>query len=237
MPAPEGDYEGTELEATAQAHNYNRWILETIRPYLGRVIAEVGAGQGNFTQELLRTDPQRLIALEPSANLFPRLQHAAAGNSRIELHHARLADLSDALTDTADSVVYINVLEHIADDRAELTYAHRVLRPGGHLCIFVPALPWLMTSFDASIGHFRRYLRPELEYLVRNTGFEVVQARYFDLLGVFTWFIAFKLLRLNMATGNVRLYDRFAVPIARMLDRIIRPPLGKSLLLIARRPH
>lgn len=236
MHAPEGDYEGTELEATAQAHNYNRWILDSIRPFLGPVIAEVGAGQGNFTRELARAKPQRLIAIEPSANLFPRLQHTTKGIPGVELHHATLRDVSGHLAGTVDAVVYINVLEHIADDQAELTHAYRVLRPGGTLCIFVPALPWLMTRFDASIGHHRRYRRSELEQRVRDNGYQILQSRYFDLLGVVSWLIAFKLLRLRMGTGNVRFYDRFAVPLAKVLDRLLHPPFGKSLLLIARKP-
>lgn len=236
MQAPEGDYEGTELEATAQAHNYNRWILDSIRPFLGPVIAEVGAGQGNFTRELAQLHPQRLVAIEPSANLFPRLQHATRGIPGTEVHHGTLDDVATLLADVVDSVVYINVLEHIADDQAELAHAHRLLKPGGTLCIFVPALPWLMTPFDASIGHHRRYRRSQLEHLVRSSGYQVLRSRYFDLFGVLGWLIAFKLLRLQMRTGNVRFYDRFAVPLARVLDRLVQPPLGKSLLLIARKP-
>lgn len=236
MGAPEGDYEGTELEATAQARNYNRWILDSIRPFLGPVIAEVGAGQGNFTRELSQLQPQRLIAIEPSANLFPRLQHTTRGIRSVEVHHATLADISAHLTDAVDSVVYINVLEHIADDQSELAHAHRALKPGGTLCIFVPALPWLMTPFDASIGHHRRYRRPQLEDLVRGSGYQVLRSRYFDLFGILSWLLAFKLLRLQMGTRNVRFYDRFAVPLARGLDRLASPPLGKSLLLIARKP-
>jgi len=233
----QSDYEGSELDATAQAHNYNRWILESIRPFLGAVIAEVGAGQGNFTRELLRTAPHRLIAIEPSAILVPKLRQTTAGIPNLDVHHARLADLSGSLENSVDSLVYINVLEHIADDRSELEHAYRALRPGGSLCVFVPALPSLMTGFDESIGHHRRYRRPDLLHLAESSGFEVVAARYFDLLGALAWLLAFKLLRLHMSTGNVRLYDRLAVPLARVFDRILGPPVGKSLLLIARKPE
>ena len=232
-----GDYEGTELVATAHARNYNRWILDALRPHLGRVVVEVGAGRGNFTRALLDESPERLIAIEPSRLLFPKLLEATAHDARVDARLGTLGDAGADLEGVAGSIVYINVLEHIDDHADELGRAFRVLEPGGALCVFVPALRWLASEFDDSVGHHRRYGRAELEALARDAGFEVVETRWFDLLGIATWLLAFRLMRMDMTQGPVIAYDRVAVPVARTLDRLVGPPIGKSLLLIARRPR
>lgn len=231
-----GDYEGTELVATAHARNYNRWILDALRPHLGRVVVEVGAGRGNFTRALLDAGSERVIAVEPSRLLFPNLREATAGDARVDARPGTLEDIGADLDGVADSIVYINVLEHIDDHADELGRAFRVLRPGGALCVFVPALSWLSSSFDESVGHHRRYGRAELARLARDAGFDVVATRWFDMFGILTWLVAFRILRMDMTQGPVVAYDRVAVPLARALDRIAGPPVGKSLLLIARKP-
>jgi SAM-dependent methyltransferase len=229
------DYRGEELVATAHARGYNRWIMHFLRPHLGRVIVEVGAGSGSYTRELLTATPDRLIAIEPSGHLYPRLQESLRGNPVVELHHATLGEVSAELAGQADSVVYVNVLEHIADDAGEIREAAQVLKPGGALGIFVPALPWLSSRFDREIGHHRRYSRAQLVTLIEANGLRVVEARYFDMLGIAIWFVAMRVMRMRMGAGRVRTYDTLIVPAARLLDRLFGPPLGKSLIVIARR--
>lgn len=230
-----GDYEGTELVATAHAKNYNRWILDFLRPHVGRVVVEVGAGRGNFTRALLSLGAERVVAIEPSRLLFPKLRELASADARVDARLGTLGDSGGDLAGSVDSVAYINVLEHIEDDRDELVRAHALLRPGGTLLVFVPALPWLGSHFDESVGHHRRYRRRQLAELVRSAGFDVVDVRWFDMLGVLTWLVAFRLLRMDMNKGPVIAYDRLAVPVARAIDRLTGPPLGKSLLLVGRR--
>jgi SAM-dependent methyltransferase len=233
---PKDDYRGHELVATAHARAYNRWIMNFLRPHLGSVIVEVGAGTGSYTQELLGTAPQRMIAIEPSSYLFPDLQRSLKHHAQVELHHCTLSEVADRLSAQADSVVYVNVLEHIDDDAAEIRHAAKVLRPGGALCVFVPALPWLSSRFDREVGHHRRYRREEIVELINANGLSVTEARYFDMLGIAVWFVAMRVLRMRMGVGRVRFYDSLLVPFARILDRLAGPPLGKSLVVVARRP-
>jgi SAM-dependent methyltransferase len=226
-------YPGKELEAMSFAANYHRWIVDEIAPFLGGKVAEVGAGIGSVSELLLRAPLEELHAFEPSANMYPRL----AERLRAEPRATPVNDSFGAGQAGAafDSVAYINVLEHIEDDRGELAHAHAALRAGGHLLVFVPALPWLYGELDRRVGHRRRYTKDGLVRAVESAGFAVERARYFDIAGIVPWYVSFVLLRRSMDAGSVSLYDRVVVPPMRLLESVITPPIGKNVLLIARK--
>ncbi len=229
-----GTYFGRDLEAMSQARNYHRWILEELRPFLGRRIVEVGAGSGNFTPYLLEADPWWVVAVEPSANMFALLSRGVAGEPRVRAVRGFLGDAAGACPEPPDTLVYVNVLEHVEADRRELAQAHGVLGTGGRLCVLVPALPALYGSFDRAVGHVRRYRRAELEGKVRQAGFRVVRSRYFDLPGALAWWVVYRLLRSgSLGAGQVSLYDRLVVPLARRVEALWWPPIGKNVLLVA----
>lgn len=228
------DYPGRELEAMAFAANYHDWIVGELAPFLGRRVAEVGAGIGSVSVLLLRQPIERLEAYEPSANMFPRLAARLAGEPRARAVNAFFG--AEPAAQLFDSVAYINVLEHIEDDRGELARAFATIRPGGHVLVFVPALAWLYSDFDRRIGHARRYSRAGLREVARAAGFEVASAKYFDVAGVLPWFVNFVLLRRGLGAGGVALYDRLVVPPMRRIEGWIAPPLGKNLLMVARKP-
>jgi SAM-dependent methyltransferase len=228
-------YEGRDLEAMSFARNYHRWIADELAPYLGRAAAEVGAGAGSFSELLLARGVERLVAVEPSAQMYPLLERRLAADPRVETRRAVFAEVAEGLTGSLDSAVYVNVLEHVEDDAGELALAHRALRPGGHVCVFVPALRWLYSRFDASIGHHRRYHRGPLRALLEGAGFEVVRLRWFDLGGVLPWLVAFRLLRRTLSGGQVGFYDRLAVPLLRAVESRVPPPIGKNLLAVGRK--
>lgn len=225
-------YPGKELEALSVAVNYHRWIVNEIEPYLGRKVAEVGAGVGSVSRLILEKDVTRLLAFEPSSNLYPELANNLASEKR-----ARTINdfFSPRYEPELDSVLYINVLEHIEDDRAELGRALEALRPGGHIVIFVPALSWLYSEFDRQIGHYRRYTKSGLRLVVQEAGFSITKARYFDVAGIIPWYVNFVLLGNSIGSRSVSLYDRVVVPVMRVAERLIVPPIGKNVLLVARK--
>jgi SAM-dependent methyltransferase len=230
---PIRSYPGKELEAMSFAVNYHRWILHEFEPYLGETLAEIGAGRGSVSKLLLGKRIKHLFAFEPSPNLYPVL----AAELRQETRAEAVNDFFSPryAPDGFDSVVYINVLEHIQDDRTELAHALEALKPQGHLLLFVPALAWLYSDFDKQIGHFRRYAKPELSCLVREVGFTLVQVRYFDLAGIIPWYVNFVVLRHSMGSGSVSLYDKLVVPMMRRIESAVPPPIGKNVLLIGRK--
>ena len=154
-------YEGRDLEVLADMPNYYGWIMSWFAPYVRGRVVEYGAGAGTVSK-LLRPLADRLTLVEPSANLLPVLQARFPRDPGVEIGRAMLEEHSRQLPDGAmDTAVLVNVLEHIEDDEGALAELSRILAPGGHLLIFVPALPALMSKIDRIHGHFRRYLRPE----------------------------------------------------------------------------
>ena len=133
------------------------------------------------------------------------------------------------------TVIYVNVLEHIEHDQAELNFAYNALKPSGHCIVYGPACPVLMSEFDRQMGHFRRYTRHGLKSLFESAGFQVVKLRYMDMPGILLWFLYFRLLKRTMATDHVALYDRLAIPVIRAAEKLLAPPVGKNVLIVGRK--
>lgn len=236
-------YSGRELESMAEAANYHRWILDFFKPYLGQHLVEVGAGLGSVSELILgRHSCQTLSLVEPSEVMYQTLVARAQqlNNTRTEVKafHGTFPALAlqiKALQEP-DSVLYINVLEHIEDDEAELRSVWQNLAKDGRVMVMAPALTWLYGSFDARLGHFRRYRKPELEEKLRRAGFQILRSSYFDLPGIVPWWIKYRLLRSEtMEQRMVRLYDRFIVPAVRLIETRVPPPIGKSVIAIAQK--
>lgn len=232
-------YAGKDLESMSFAVNYHRWILSIFEPYLGRRILEVGAGTGSVSELLLERPLESLSLVEPSTAMYERLCRRIGQLSPavpVKTYNdvfARVAGLIRS-SEIPDSIIYVNVLEHIAEDVIELNLISNTLDPGGRLFVFVPALKWLHGSMDRQLDHYRRYERSELEEKCLAAGFKLITSQYFDLLGVLPWWVKYKLLRSNkMEPGAVKVYDRWVVPIAKIVESSIPPPLGKNILLVA----
>jgi SAM-dependent methyltransferase len=228
-------YASTELDAMASAPNYYQAILSFFAPHLGREVMEVGAGIGTFSALLARAPGvERLHLLEPADNNFPLLRDRFADDARVRAAHGYLEQHAAAFDHAVDAVVTVNVLEHVPDDAAFLRAARTVLRPGGRLLIFVPALPAIYGSLDRVFEHHRRYTRRTLGAALRDAGFRVPVLRYVNLPGVLAWFITGRVLRkTTLAPRDVAAYDRLVIPWLMKLERRWSPPLGQSLLAVA----
>ena len=237
MSAPGVTYAGRDLEALSGMVHYYGWIVDYFAPHTHGRAVEYGCGNGTISARLL-PHVEKLDLVEPSPNLVAILRDRFAGDAAVAVNAQTLeTHVVASDSDTYDTAVLVNVLEHIADDTAALRELHRILRPGGALLLFVPALPFLFSRLDTLYGHFRRYRRDDLVGMIRAVGFDVADARYLDMLGVAPWFL------LNTLCGAtrfspfmVRLYDRFGVPLTRFLESLLPTvPFGKNVLLIARK--
>lgn len=234
-------YEGCDLEAMSNAPRYYRWVISVIKPYFGDHIVEVGAGAGSFSRQLLATNPKQATFIEPTKNMYALLKKTIAEsklkNTKTALHRAYLGDIEKKLAASKpDTFIYINVFEHIEDDLKELKTIKKLLPKGGHVIIFVPALKGLYSEFDESIGHYRRYSKKSVSELANKAGLEIVKTRYMDMPGILPWYASFKLMKRKKLMPNmIGYYDSFCVPVIRGAETIIPAPIGKNVLLIARK--
>jgi SAM-dependent methyltransferase len=220
------------LEDLEQSKNYTAWIRDLIAPHVAGRILEVGAGRGTYSPFF--AEHGHLTALEPSAAHCAELRERLAAYPNSVVVNAPLD--GTAAPGSFDTVVLINVLEHLPDDHRALAELYEALAPNGKMVLWVPAFEALYGSFDHRIGHYRRYRKRELQQQVHSTGFQWVTARYANLPGFFAWWVVVKLLRRTPTGGRLaRTYDRFFVPVVRRMERVVRPPFGQSLLVVAQR--
>ena len=226
--------ERTLEELDANVPNYNEWLRCLVAPAaVGRVM-ELGAGMGTFSHALLQT-ADHVIAVEPSDRGNVALSEVAESSERITRVHGYVADA--ASLGPFDGAVMSNVLEHIADDEGTLRELREMVRPGGMVAVYSPAFMLLMSDFDRSIGHVRRYRKRGLIQTFERAGFEIAEAQYVNLPGFFAWLLVSRLLRQRPTdSGLSRFYDRRIVPVTRWVETRVRPPFGQSLLVIGRVP-
>lgn len=221
-------YVGDELELFSRARNWKSYFCTQIKPFLGPEVVEVGAGLGGTTRVLLAGGAQHRswLCLEPDAELCAQIEGLPA------FCEARPSTLEPLPDECCDSILYIDVLEHIEHDHAELELALRRLRPGGHLIVLSPAHQNLFSPFDQAIGHFRRYSRQSLIDCA-PAGSRLVLARYLDSLGFFLSWANSKLLRQSMPTpGQIAFWDTVVVPVSRRLDPLLGYHFGKTVLCV-----
>jgi SAM-dependent methyltransferase len=228
-------YVSTELHALAEAQNYYRWVISQFAPFLGKRVIEVGAGIGTFSRTLLTyTALSELILVEPGENLFPLLQKRFSGEPRVKIVHGYFQDLE--ISATADSIVLVNVLEHIAEDQMLLDNIHKTLIPGGTLFLLVPAFSWVYGSLDEAFGHYRRYNKASLTEKLQGAGFRILRVAYLNVPGLIAWFLTGRVLRRKtLKSRYVRLYDRWIIPWLARVEGRWEPPFGQSLIAVARR--
>ncbi|MBL6945531.1 MAG: class I SAM-dependent methyltransferase [Rhodospirillales bacterium] len=230
-------YEGRDLEALAEIPRYYDWIISCFSKHLSGDFLEIGAGAGAVSEKLLPW-AQALDLVEPSPNLVARLEERFAGEKKVRVHSMSMERfLKHKPAKRFDVVVMVNVLEHIEDDRAALEGLLAVLKPGGHILLFVPALPFLYSELDRLVGHYRRYRRSAMVRLMEDAGFQVILSRYMDILGIIPWWFTFTLGR--KTTFNKRavgIYDLVGVRVTRMIERLFGAPVGKSIVAVGRKP-
>jgi 2-polyprenyl-3-methyl-5-hydroxy-6-metoxy-1,4-benzoquinol methylase len=224
-------YAGSELELFAAAHNWKSYWSQQIRPLLSGDILEVGAGIGSNTLILDPSGMGRWLCLEPDPDLIARLVKTLEKARSGRVYESVCGTLRSLKEEQFDVIIYVDVLEHVEDDRDELNRAASHLRPRGHLIVISPAHQCLFTPFDAAIGHFRRYNRAMLRQISPGC-LSLVQLRYLDSFGLIAS-TANLLLRQSMPTrAQIRFWDRWIVPVSRALDPCFRYSVGKSILAV-----
>jgi len=238
MSTQHGDqtYIGSELELFASATNWKRYLKRHITPYLGSRVLEVGAGLGSTTEMLCRGSEEKWVCLEPDRSLSDQIRHKVRTGELPGCCEVVEGTLTPGSTlGVFDSILYVDVLEHIAEDREEMERASSVLTQGGYLIVLSPAHQTLFTPFDRSIGHFRRYSRRTLGAL-STPDLENVLTRYLDSVGLLASLANRFVLQSAMPSrGQIRIWNTLMVPLSRILDPLLAYRLGKSVLIVWRK--
>lgn len=220
------------LEMIRKLYNYNHWLFNKIRPFIRGSVCEVGSGIGNITQFLVNYE--RVVGIEPSLTSVRELRAGFSAHSNVSFAHSYLADCSgsDVLPGSFDSVICLNVLEHIEDDVAALDTMRRLCRPKGRVSILVPAHQMLYGELDRAFGHFRRYTKKTLARSFREAGLRPTHAHYLNAIGFLGWLAESRILKRTQISDRGASTMNRLVPFIDALERLIPLPFGQSVIMI-----
>ncbi|HKW99135.1 MAG TPA: glycosyltransferase [Bryobacteraceae bacterium] len=221
------------LHALSKAPRFNRWMGETIRPFIGERVLEIGAGIGNLTRVLIPRVKCYVAAdidAEHMARLTTRFQH------RHNLHvcHCDLANPADfaELAGSMDTVVCLNVLEHIEDDIQGLRNIHTALQKDGRAIVLVPHGQEIYGTLDKALGHYRRYSHQELQQKMEQVGFRVERILNFNRISRPGWYVSGRILkRTTLGAMQMKLFDQLVWLWRRIDQSLPWPPT--SIIAIA----
>jgi len=234
--APAHDVGAVTLRRMSRLGVYNKWLHDQFDPFLGQRVLEVGSGVGNQTRYF--AERERVIASDIEPHYVQELRNTVGERANVRVASFRFplsdADRQDLAAERIDSIVCMNVLEHIEHDRETLTDFARVLPVGGHLVLLVPAMPSIYGTLDKYLDHFRRYDREPLRQLLTETGFDVETLRYLNQPGVFGWWLNSRVLRRRVIPRAQVGAVRWLMPWLRAESKR-SPSFGMSLLALAKR--
>lgn len=224
-------YIGNELELFSHAHHWKEYYRKHLSPFIKGEVLEVGAGIGETTAHLHNENVTTWLCLEPDASLANKIEQKINENKLPKNCLLQIGTSSTLSPESLfDTIIYIDVIEHIENDIREIDRASSLLKPGGHLIILVPAHQYLFSPFDKAIGHFRRYNKKRLRNVIPDTLLNK-KLIYLDCLGLFAsltnkWFLKKEYPSLK----DVKFWDRIIIPVSKLIDPLIGYSTGKSLI-------
>lgn len=240
FPSSLSEYSGHEnLEVLSENQRFNDWIFEKVCIGLKGNILEIGSGIGTFSEKIVRNSPanSHITLTDVSSSYVKKLEdrflRMAPDNKNIHVFKLDLESKKDYQLigyDKYDSIIAINVLEHIKDDEFALNNLYYMLRNGGRLSLLVPCHKSLYNVIDQKIGHFRRYNKHELLFKISKTKFFVERISYFNMLGIVGWYINGSVLRRSkIGVTSSQLFDKL-VPLFKLAENAIGEKIGLSIV-------
>jgi glycosyltransferase involved in cell wall biosynthesis len=227
-------YGSHTLARLSRAPNFNGWMADTIRSYCGSRVLEIGSGIGNLTRRLVpRT---QYVASDINPLYLQSLEALATERPYMQTSYCDVTDLESfpRLETGYDTVVCLNVIEHVEGDRVALGNIRSVLSEGGTAIILVPQGQWNFGTLDTVLGHFRRYSRESLAQAATDAGFVVRKIFEFNRIGTPAWYLNGKILkRRNFGLFQIWMLDRLT-PVFRAIDALLPFP-GLSLIAVLER--
>lgn len=225
------------LNSVSRANEYSKWMLEQVKPYLGKRVLEAGSGIGNLSSMLLKRE--RLVLTDYEDIYIDKLSERFGRYQNVRINKSDLtstASYDQWSQEKLDTVLCTNVLEHLEPDQQVLNSFENVLEPGGHCVIVVPAGRWLYTVMDKELGHYRRYTEKDLAAKMEEAGLEVVFSHRFCKLGSLSWAFSGHVMRnKHLSPRQMVWFDRI-LPVAKLLDKVL-PFKGMSLIMVGQKPN
>lgn len=229
-------YQGiSTLEVLEEARNYNKWIAEELLTHLSTPALEIGSGTGNLTEYFLRKTP--LLITDNDSGLIKHLKKKFLNEKAAKIRYLDVVENPPIkLKLSFETVIGVNVLEHIEDDEKALRTIRELLKGKGKLILLVPAKKIAYTKLDSDLGHFRRYEKKEIIEKLTKNGYEIEKIYYFNMVGLISWIIRDKIKKNNVSlkSYHIKLFDSI-VPFLRTIESVIKIPVGISLIVIARK--
>lgn len=219
------------------APRYNAWQFERIAPFMGRRVLEVGSGVGNISRHILSGERDLVILTDTDEYYRELLRAQFAGRGNVLVDALTLPDAAAGARfrgSRLDTVIALNVVEHIEDDVGALRTMGEMVTPGGRVIVLVPALPWLYGSLDSELQHFRRYSAGSLKGAVGAAGLALDKLFWFNIVGVAGWWLNAVVRRAErIPLDQLRAFDRL-VPLLKIEDHLPLP-FGQSLIAVCSR--
>ena len=218
-----------------EARNYRKYEYDMVAPHVGRSMLEIGSGLGHFSEQFAgRLD--YLVVSDNDPYCVEQLRERYAGDEDVEVIELALpAEIK--ISRTVDTVVMMNVLEHIKDDVRALKDLAAVVEPGGRIVIWVPGYMQLYGDFDRKVGHVTRYPPAILSKSVTAAGLTIESIKPINFLGGIAWWAAVRRGGAGYPDPRlVKIYDRTVIPLTKLIERWVRPPFGQTVLCVARVP-
>jgi len=223
--------------AISCADNYARSVAKLFSPFIGQSLLEVGTGYGNYKQYL--PPLKRYTSIDVDAEV---VEHARAVDKGGRYYVADVSEdnLKDILGEEKyDTILCVNVLEHIEEQKKALLNMLNVLEFGGYLLIFVPAHMSLYCKLDKMAGHFRRYSMLSLKEVLKGLPCDLINLEYFNPIGAVGWWInkiiPVRSIRQKHIAWQVNIFDRFILPLSIRLNCLTKKMFGQSLVCVVRR--
>lgn len=241
MPKDEEYSAHTNLELDSQSHRFTSWLYNEISPGLKGDILETGSGLGTYSEKIIKNKPPTshimLTDIAPSyiealANKFSSNNNSISV-SKLDLD--RKEDYEKIGYGKFDSILAMNVLEHVENDEFALQQVYKMLKDQGTMVLLVPCHKFLYNTLDIKAGHFRRYTKKELEYKVSKTQFIIQRIFYFNTLGIVGWYLNGSFAKSPQINGTAyKIFDRL-VPVSRCVERLIGRKVGLSIICYLRK--
>lgn len=223
------------LEVLEGADNYNKWIAESLLPYAKSPILEIGAGIGNISTFFLKGSP--FVVTDVDAGLVTYLKAKLKRHKKVIVERMDITKRPHKKYLSYFSTIFaVNVLEHIKDDVLALNNMQNMLSKEGRLLLLVPAKKFATTSLDKELGHFRRYEKEQVIRKIAEAGLTVEKLYYFNILGLLSWLVRDKIDGKNthLKPHHIAIFDKI-VPILRVIESLVKPPIGISFIVVAKK--